>query len=76
MAAGGNYVYVVHFNSTNMMVFNVSNPAAPSLSATYLNGLQRLYRRRIGHLCLANTAGNMLVFNVNPAAPSLIANIA
>ncbi len=79
IAVAGNHAYVVNYGSNNMMVFNISNPAAPSLIATIATGTAPRAVAVAGNYAYVLNQGssNMMVFDIsNPAAPSLIATIA
>ncbi len=78
-AVAGNHAYVVNQYSNNMMVFDVSNPAAPSLIATIATGdSPRAVAVAGSHAYVVNNNNdNMMVFNISdPTAPSLSATIA
>ncbi|MBK9419183.1 MAG: tail fiber domain-containing protein [Flavobacteriales bacterium] len=75
----GIYAYVVNYASNNMMVFNISAPAAPSLSATVATGNNPRSVAVSGSYAFVvnNGSNNLMAFNIsNPAAPILSATIA
>ncbi|MCB9184282.1 MAG: beta-propeller fold lactonase family protein [Flavobacteriales bacterium] len=79
VAVSGDHAYVVNASSNNMMVFNISNPASPSLSATIATGSgPRAVAVSGDHAYVVNaSSNNMMVFNIsNPASPSFSATIA
>jgi uncharacterized coiled-coil protein SlyX len=79
VAVSGNYACVVHVGSDNMMVFDISNPNAPSLSATIATGTNPISVAISGNYgyVVNQSSNNMMVFNIsNPGAPILSATIA
>ncbi|MBK9196130.1 MAG: hypothetical protein IPO17_14375 [Flavobacteriales bacterium] len=79
VAVLGNYAYVANFNSNNMMVFNISNPARALSSATHRHRKPCPSVAVAGNYAYVSCSivDNMMVFNIsNPAAPTLSATIA
>ncbi len=79
VAFSGNNAYVVSQYSNSMQVFNISDPAAPTLSATIATGSTPWSVAISGSQAYVVNYGssNMMVFNIsNPAAPTLSATIA
>ncbi|MBK9513525.1 MAG: hypothetical protein IPO05_07830 [Flavobacteriales bacterium] len=76
MAVAGNYAYVLNQGSSNMMVFDISNPAAPSLIATIAAGTQPRSLAIAGSYAYVIDNVAMRVFDIsNPTAPSQIASV-
>ncbi|MBK9289723.1 MAG: hypothetical protein IPN38_19180 [Flavobacteriales bacterium] len=66
---------MVNYGSNNMMVFNISNPAAPSLSATIATGTAPRAVAVAGNYAYVLNQGssNMMVFDIsNPPHPALL----
>ncbi|MBK8701210.1 MAG: tail fiber domain-containing protein [Saprospiraceae bacterium] len=79
IALNGDFAYVLNFDSANMMVFNISNPAAPTLVATFATGDGPYSIAVNGDFAyvLNFSSYNMMVFNIsNPATPTLVATVA
>jgi len=79
VTVSGDHAYVVNRSSNNMMVFDITNPASPSLSATIATGSDPISMAISGdHAYVVNySSHNMMVFDItNPASPSLSATIA
>ncbi|MBK9762979.1 MAG: hypothetical protein IPO87_06355 [Flavobacteriales bacterium] len=75
----GNFAYVLNNNSNNMMVFDISDPRAPGLSATIATGTNPSAVAVSGNFAYVVNAGsnNMLVFDIStPSAPVLSTTIA
>ncbi|MCB9168881.1 MAG: beta-propeller fold lactonase family protein [Flavobacteriales bacterium] len=79
VAVSGNYAYVMNLDDNTMVVFDISDPASPSLNATIATGSYPVSVAVSGnHAYVVNAYSNtMMVFDIsNPAAPSLSATIA
>lgn len=75
----GGYWYVVDQNNANLLTFDVTNPASPSLANTAAIGnITPVGGKILGNfLYVITNSSRLVVFDLaNPAAPASIANIA
>ncbi len=77
IAVSGSWLYAVSGNSSTLQVFNVSNPAAPSLTATVPTAVAPRSVVVSGPYVYVFTIGNTLqIFDVAvPSTPSLVGSI-
>jgi len=77
VAVSGNYAYVGY--STSMAIFNITNPAAPTLVGTYavgaaVNGIT--VSGNYAYLATSGLTNQLLIVNVsNPATPTLTSGL-
>ena len=79
VVGGGNYAYVVNFTSNVLQVFDVSNPAIPTLAgtvATYANPVSVAVNGNYVYVVASSGSSPLQVFDVsNPAAPTPVGSV-
>jgi choice-of-anchor B domain-containing protein len=77
----GNYAYVGSYNATGVLIFDISNPDAPTLAANYTDpgfdaGMEDVeVQSGVGYFASNNKGGIHIVDLSNPAQPKLITRI-